>query len=116
MMIIRADGGLLLDNDTCKETVRRWTENGKYMVKKFKYKLLFDWHFRYLHLVENHNNLSHSLPSIEYTWMNDQWECWGSAFILAVSQVNALLILCYFFYCGFHREIMPTLLEFCWKL
>ena len=90
------NGGLLLDYYTCKETVRRWTENGEDVVKKFKYKLPFYWNFRYRHAVVNHNNLRHALPSIGNTWMTDQWECWGFAFILAVSELNALLILRYF--------------------
>ena len=37
--------GSLLAYDTCKETVRRFKVNGEYVVKKFKYKLPFDWHF-----------------------------------------------------------------------
>ena len=28
--------------ETCKETVRRWKENGEDVVKKFNYKLPFD--------------------------------------------------------------------------
>ena len=32
------------------------------MVKKFKYKLKFDWNFHYCHAVDKHNNLRHALP------------------------------------------------------
>ena len=39
-------GGRPLLDETCKETVRRWKENGEDVVKKFKYKLPFDWNFR----------------------------------------------------------------------
>ena len=46
MRIMATDGRLLADQ-TCKETVRIWKENGEYVLKKFKYKLKFDWHFCY---------------------------------------------------------------------
>ena len=52
--------------------------------------------------------------------MTDQWECRVFAFILAISEVNAFLILSYFFYCGLRRDGIPTLIDFCqkfaWKL
>ena len=54
-------GGRLLADGTYKETVRIWKENGKYVVKKFKYKLPSDWNFIYHHAVDNHNNLMHAL-------------------------------------------------------
>ena len=38
-------GGLLLTDDTCKETVIRWNENGEDVVKKFSYKPPLYWHF-----------------------------------------------------------------------
>ena len=34
------------------------------------------------------------------------------ALILAISEVNAFLILRYFIYCGLRREGMPALMEF----
>ena len=69
VMRIMSTDGRLLANDTCKETARIWKENGEEMVKKFKYKLPFDWKFRYRHMVDYHNNLRHVLPSIENKWM-----------------------------------------------
>ena len=86
------------------------------MVKKFKYKLLFDWNFSYGHVIDYHTNLRHALTSIEDTWMIDLWECWVFAFILAISEVNAFLILLCFVYCGLCWEGMPTVLDFCQKL
>ena len=68
VMRMMATGGRLLVDDTFKETVRRWKENGEEMFKKFKYKLPFYWNFCYCHKVDNHNNLRHGLPSIEDTW------------------------------------------------
>ena len=43
VMRIMANGGLLLADDTCKETVRRWKEIREGVVNKFKYRLPFDW-------------------------------------------------------------------------
>ena len=54
-------GGRLLADDTCKDTVRIWNENGEDVVKKFKYKLPFDWYFHYRHAVDQHKNLKHAL-------------------------------------------------------
>ena len=67
VMKMMVTAGQLLAHDTCKETVIIWKENGSYVVKKFKYKLPFDWHFRYRHAVDDHNNFRHALPSIEDT-------------------------------------------------
>ena len=71
-----ATGGCILADDTCKETVIRRKGNWEDLVKKFKYKLPSDWHFRFWHVVYEHNNLRHILTSIEYTRMTDWWECW----------------------------------------
>ena len=59
IMRMVATGGRLLTDETCKETVRIWKENGEDVVKKFKYKLLFDWRFCHRHAVDDHNNLRH---------------------------------------------------------
>ena len=66
MKIIDTCGHLLAD-DTCKYTVIIWKENGEDVVKKFKYELPYNLHYRYNHAVDNHNNLRHTLPSIEDT-------------------------------------------------
>ena len=95
-------------------------ENVEDTAKNLKHKLPFDWNFRYRHAVDDHNNLSHSLPSIEDTWVTDWWECRVFDFILDISDANAFLILGYFVYCRLRWEGMPTLLDFCrnleWKL
>ena len=73
MVRIMATGGRFLADDTCKVTVKRWKENGEGVLKKFKYKLPFDWYFCYYHVVDNHNNIRNPLPSIADTWMTDWW-------------------------------------------
>ena len=111
-----ATGVCLLADDTCNDTVRRWKENGEDVVKKFKYKLKFDWYFYYRHAVDDHNSLSHALPPIEYKWTTDRWECRLFALIFYISEVNAFFIIRYFVYCGLCWEGTPTLLEFRRKL
>ena len=64
VMRMMANGDLLLSDDISKETVIIWKENREEVVNKFKYKLPFDWHFRYLHTIEYHTNLRNTLPSI----------------------------------------------------
>ena len=67
MMRMMDTGGHILKDDIFKETVRIRKENGEDVMKNFKYKLPFDWHFCYRHAVDDHNNLRHTLPSIEDT-------------------------------------------------
>ena len=93
-------GGRLLADDTYKETVRIWRVNGEYVVKKFNCYLPFYWRLHCRHAFDNYKNLRHAMPSIEYIWMTDRWECRVFAFILSISEVNAFLILRYFVYCG----------------
>ena len=64
VMRMMANGGRLLEDEKCKETVRIWKENGEDVGKKLNYKLPIDWHFCYPHEVDDHNNLRQSLPSI----------------------------------------------------
>ena len=116
VMSMMATGGRLLADNTCKEALIIWKENGEEMVKNLKCKLPFDWNFCYRHAVYDNNNLRHVLPSIEYTWMTYCWECRLFAFILSISEVNAFLIPHYFVYCGLCQEGMTTLLDFCRKL
>ena len=94
-----------------RSTIRRWVENGVEVVKEFVYKLPFDWHFRYRHAVDDHNNLRHGLPSIEDTWITQRWEVSVFAFILAVCEVNAFLVVRYFQH-GNSRDTAPKLLTF----
>ena len=67
-------------------------------------------------MVDDHNNLSHALSSIQDKWVTDQRERWVFAFFLAKSEINVRFILRYFVYCGLRWEGMPTLMEFSRKL
>ena len=116
MMNMMATGGRFLEDYTCKETLRRWKENGEDVANKSNYKLPFDWNFSYRHAVDDHKNFRHELTSIEDTWMKNQWECRVFDFILATSEFNAFFILRFFVYCGLRWEGMPALLDFFKKL
>ena len=83
-MKIMSTGGRILADDICKGTIRRQKENVEDAVKKFKYKIPFDWHFSYHHAFDDRNNMSHALLSNEDTWMTDGQECQVFAFILDI--------------------------------
>ncbi len=111
-MKMMATGGKLVADDSCKTTTRKWVESGLKVVKEFVYTLPFDWHFGYHHDIDDHNNLCHSLPSWEDTWVTQRWECRVFSFIIAVAEVNAYLAVRYLLGCA----EMPMLLNFHQKL
>ena len=97
VMRMMATGGPLAALDSCKMAKRRWRgEGGVDCSRTFQYTCPFDWHFRYRHAVDDHNNLRHALPSIEDSWVTQQWETRVFSFIVAISEVNAFLCLRYF--------------------
>ena len=110
MMKIMATGGVLEEDDTCRETFHGSGDART----SFKYKKPFDWHFRYCHAVDDHNNLRHGLPSLEDTWVTQRWEIKVFAFILTITELNTYLVCKYFVWPGV-LEKMPTLVKFCRK-
>ena len=74
VMRMMATSGALLSDDTCWTMTRTWVKNGLDVVRTFTYLFPFDWHFRFRHAINNHNNLRHTLPSIEDTWLTRRWE------------------------------------------
>jgi hypothetical protein len=68
VMRMMATGGLLDAIKLCRMTSRRWNDGGVKVSRTYKYSCPFDWHFRYRHAVDDHNNLRHGLPSIEDSW------------------------------------------------
>jgi hypothetical protein len=111
-MRMMATGGPLAVFDTCKEALRKWTEGGIEVVRRFKYACPFDWHFRYRHTVDDRNNLHHALPSIEDSWATQRWEIRVFLFVLAISEVNAFLALRYFTFAKGTIAGCPTLIVF----
>ena len=92
IMKMMATGGPLLANDCCGEQEWRWTEGGVERVGTFRFLCLYDWHYKYRHVVDDHNKLHHALPSIEHTIPMTRWEMRMFFFVLAVTEVNAFLV------------------------
>eukprot|EP00804_Cyclotella_cryptica_P018989 CCRYP_006498-RA/>CCRYP_006498-RA protein AED:0.14 eAED:0.14 QI:0/0/0/0.5/1/1/2/0/76 len=63
VMKIMATGGVLEEDDTCRET---FCGSGDTRTS-FKYKKPLDGHFCYHHAVDDNNNLCHALSSLEDT-------------------------------------------------
>ena len=88
--------------DTCtpedQEETRRYykTEGDKTIRREFKYTTIFLNHFRYRHKIDDHNNNRHSVPALEDTWLTSRWSNRVFCFFLAVSEINAYLMLNYF--------------------
>ncbi len=105
MMKMMVTGGPLIANETCKDQRQRFTKDGVEVSRSFQFLLLYDWHYKYRHTVDDHNNGRHSLQLEEGTIMTTRWEMHVFSFLLAVSKVNAFLT--YHFFCK--PEITPTL-------
>lgn len=58
---------------------------------QFQYSKPFSDHFKYRHIVDDHNNLRHSSPRFEDTWVTHRWPNRVFAFLLAVTGVNLFL-------------------------
>jgi hypothetical protein len=112
VMKMMATGGPLIVNDDCEPQKRYWTEGGVHQSKMTQLPLPYHWHYKYRHAVDDHNNLRHSLPSIEGTIMTTRWAMRVFSFVLAVSEVNAFLA--YRFFC--RPDPVPTLQSFRHKL
>jgi hypothetical protein len=108
VMKMMATRGPLISNDSCKMQKRKWTKGGVGMMRTFQFPLPYNWHYKYHHAIDDHNNLRHSLPSIEHTIMMKRWEMHVFSFVLAVLEVNAFLA--YRFFCKL--DPVPTLQQF----
>ena len=111
-MHMMTSGGPLSVDDSCKETTCRWMEGNQNRTAMFRYARPFDWHFCYQHVVDDHNNLHHAVPSIEDSSTSNCWEICVFAFILALTEVNAFLSLSYFTFAKGTIEGCPTLSVF----
>eukprot|EP00804_Cyclotella_cryptica_P029088 CCRYP_005269-RA/>CCRYP_005269-RA protein AED:0.29 eAED:0.29 QI:0/-1/0/1/-1/0/1/0/216 len=107
MKIMGTASGLFVTDD--KAHTRKWTEDGITKTASFPYREPFSLHFTYRHVVDDHNNLRHAVPSIEETWVTTRWALRVLQFLLAVTEVNMYLCMRYFVWDG--NEKM-TLLEF----
>ena len=112
IMKMMATGGALF-TDGCREVVRHWTVRGNAMRRVFTYTKPFHLHFKFRHVVDDHNKLRHALPSIEDSWRTNRWPVRVFLFILAITEVNTFLVMCWF---NWEKEDVPTYLSFRRKL
>ena len=59
--------------------------------------------------MDDHNNLRHSLRSIEATWVTHRWATRVFSFVLSMTKVNCYLAFKYFVWSGVEKT---TLMEF----
>ena len=108
MRIMATGGSLLADDETCKLAHRGVGDSRV----SFRYPRPYDWHFRYRHAVDDHNNLRHTLPSLEDTWVTQDWPVRVFTFLLAVTEVNTYLVLSSFVFVAGATTLLPTYHEF----
>lgn len=109
-MKIMAIGGVLDEDDTCRRTFH---DTGDQAVC-FRYKKPLDWHFQYRHAVDDHNNVHHSLLTLEDTWVTQRWKIWVFSFLLVITEVNVYLVLKYFVWPSEGHALCPTLVQSRW--
>jgi Transposase IS4 len=80
-----------------KEEVRSTRINGQKQQIRFQRPEVFNNHFAYRHMVDDHNNKRHSPISLEVTWATKKWENRVFAFLLAATEVNVMLASTYFY-------------------
>ena len=78
----------------------------------FKYCQPFKDHFQYRHMVDDHNHLRHSNPSLEDTWSTHRWANRVFAFLIAVTEVNVYLWLRYKVWSKGPKDKEPSLHQF----
>ena len=93
---------------------QEWMGNEKYHklmegnIRRFKYPEVPHNHFRYRHLVDDHNSKRHQPISLEVVWATQEWSCRHFAFLLVVMEVNVKLALEHF---GGHQD--KGMIAFC---
>lgn len=102
MKLMSTYGGLVETRG--QEKTWRWYKanraGGNSILRFFRYKEPFANHYKYRHCVDDHNNLRHSIPSIEGSIKTHRWELRVFCFILAISEVNTFLALKNFVWCN----------------
>jgi hypothetical protein len=76
---------------------------------QFKYTEPYTLHFSFRHLIDDHNNKCHAVPSIEGTLTTQRWAMRVFEFFLATSEVNMFLGQKHFVWDGAEQQ---TLLDF----
>jgi Transposase IS4 len=76
---------------TGKETERTITVNGVRNRIKFNYPEVIGNHFKFRHMVDDHNAKRHAPISLEESWATKTWEYRVFAFLIAITEVNVML-------------------------
>ncbi len=77
-----------------KFTKRRLPHN---QTTTFQYPEVIANHFKYRHIVDDHNAKRHAPISLEVVWATKQWEKRVFAFLLSITEVNVMLAATYFY-------------------
>ena len=83
VMKLMSTYGSLTPKEGCKDTQRTYKHQGTTVTTNFKYTAPYANHFLFLHAVDNHNNLWHSVLEIEETWTTMRWSNRVFAFLLS---------------------------------
>jgi hypothetical protein len=83
--IMATGSGLFYNSDRMHS---RAAENGNV---QFKYPEPFEWHYDYMHLIDDHNNKRHAVPSIEGSLKTQRWAMRCFQYLLATSETNQFL-------------------------
>ena len=95
-----------------EKTKRTHETNGMMSIITFFMTRVFSSHYKYRHAVDDNNNLRHSTPSIEGSWITHRWADRVFAFLLAVTEVNAYICFRYFIWKPLKRKCVPSIHEF----
>ena len=77
-------------------------------IRRFKYPEVLHNHFRYQHLVDDHNSKRHQPVSLEVVWATQEWSHRPFAFLLAMMEVDVKLVSEHF---GGHKD--KGMIAFC---
>ncbi len=109
IMKMMATGGGLFSGDGCPEVSRTWKSGAETVWAVFHYTNPYHWHFKYQHVVDDHNNLRHAMPSLEDTRRAERWPVRVFTFFLTVTEINIYLALKHFVW---EKSDVPKLLDF----
>ena len=73
---------------------------------------VFSNHFWGRHMIDDHNNQRHSVPSIENSWVTHRWADRVFSFLLAITEVNAYNCFRYFIWEPAMRTNIPSIQQF----
>jgi hypothetical protein len=88
LMMMSTYGTLLRQG---KETKRTIVNDGLLKIYKFQYPEIVANHYKFRHMVDDHNARRHAPISLEETWATSTWTHRVLAFLIAITEVNMLL-------------------------